>query len=156
MTENTLPVDRIQSLNLGEQFDFINLYNEVNQTDLIEDSPFTEKPNIYTYYTPDNFANTFHQTNKSTSLFCMNCRSLNAILDAIQELLYAMCADDFAFDLIALTEVFNIIKRQMVTTNYNLIFVQTRMMSMMVSQCLSSKITQITPSEMTYQYSSHT
>ena len=77
MGNDTITADRIQTSNQHEQFDFIKLYNQTNQSDFIEDSPFTGKQTSCHYYTPDEFAKTFHQTSKSLSLFCINCRFLN-------------------------------------------------------------------------------
>ena len=73
MGDDTITADRIQTLHQHEQFDFIKLYNQTNQSDFIEDSPFTGKQTSCHYYTPDEFAKTFHQTSKSLSLFCINC-----------------------------------------------------------------------------------
>ena len=58
------------------------------------------------------FAKTFHQTSKSLSLFCINCRSLNAHWDALTYLLYTMCVNNFLLEFIGLTEVFQIEKDQ--------------------------------------------
>ena len=71
MGDDTITADRIQTLNQHEQFDFIKLYNQTNQSDFIEDSPFTGKQTSCNYYTPDEFAKTFHQTSKSLSLLCI-------------------------------------------------------------------------------------
>ena len=60
---------------------------------------------------------TFHQTSTSLSLFCINCRSLNAHWDALKDLLYTMCVNNFFFDFIGLTEVFQIEKDQHFTLN---------------------------------------
>ena len=48
MGDDTITADRIQTLNQHEQFDFIKLYNQTNQSDFIEDSPFTCKLAIIT------------------------------------------------------------------------------------------------------------
>ena len=71
----------------------------------IEDSPFNDKQTSCNYYTPDEFAKTFHQTSKSLSLFCINCRSS---LGCAKDLLYTMCVNNFLLDFIGLTEVFQI------------------------------------------------
>ena len=83
----------------------------------IEDSPFTCKQTSRNYYTPDEFAKTFHPTSKSLSLFCINCRSLNAHWDALKDLLYTMCVNNFLLEFIGLTEVFQIEKDQHFTLN---------------------------------------
>ena len=57
MVDETVTADRIQTLNQHEQFDFIKLYNQKNQSDFIEDSPFTGKQTSCNYYTPDEFSN---------------------------------------------------------------------------------------------------
>ena len=108
MVDETVTADRIQTLNQHEQFDFIKLYNQKKQSDFIEDSPFTGKQTSCNYYTPDEFSNRFIQTTKSLSLFCINCRSLNAHWDALNDLLYTMCVHNFLLDFIGLTEVFHI------------------------------------------------
>ena len=117
MADDAITADRIHTLNQHEQFDFIKLYNQTNQNDFIEDSPFIGNQTSCNYYTPEEFANTFHQTNKSLSLFCINCRSLNAHWDALKDLLYTMCVNHFLMDFIGLTEVFQIEQDQQFTLN---------------------------------------
>ena len=69
------PADRIQAMSLHDEFDFTKLYNQTNEgIDVsLNDSPFAGKHNACKYYTPAEFAQTFHQTAKSVSLFCLNC-----------------------------------------------------------------------------------
>ena len=43
MGDETITADRIQTLNQHEQFDFIKLYHQTNQSDFREDSTFTGK-----------------------------------------------------------------------------------------------------------------
>ena len=117
MGDETITADRIQTLHQHEQFDFIKLYNQTNQSDFIEDSPFTDKQTSCNYYTPDEFAKTFHQTSKSLSLFCIHCRSLNAHWEALKDSLYTMCVNNFLLDFIGLTEMFQIEKDQHFTLN---------------------------------------
>ena len=52
MADDTITADRIQTLNQHEQFDFIKLYNQTNQNDFIEDSPFIGNQTSCNYYTP--------------------------------------------------------------------------------------------------------
>ena len=66
------------------------------------------KKNFCNYYTPNEFSQLPHYNNTLISLFCINCRSINAHWDHLQELLLNMNKTNFLFDLIGLTEIFHI------------------------------------------------
>ena len=108
----SINLDQIQAL---DKFNFINLYNDANQNDLINDSPFVPN-NSCDYYSPEEFGRSFQHYKKSQSFFCINCRSLNYHWDALREFLLMINSDGFLFDFIGLTEVFQIRN----DTNYTL------------------------------------
>ena len=60
------------------------------------------------YYTPDELIKTIGHTSKQMSMFSINCRSINANWDSLNELFNNMSNDRFHFDIIALTEVFKL------------------------------------------------
>ena len=68
-----MPAYRIQAMRLNDEFDFTKLYNQTNEGNdaSLNESPFAGKQNACKYYTPAEFAQTFHQTAKSVSLFCL-------------------------------------------------------------------------------------
>ena len=91
-----MPAYRIQAMRLNDEFDFTKLYNQTNEGNDASLSEFAGKQNACKYYTPVEFAQTFHQTAKLYRYFVYN--SINARWDVIKDILYN----------IGLTEVFQI------------------------------------------------
>ena len=107
---DAIAIDHIQTETM---YNLEKLFNEANQfdNDNLNDSPFSYQSNScnnYYYHTPNELAQTLRQHNTHASLFCLNCRSLNAHWDPLQELLLSMSTNKFQFDFIGLTEVFKI------------------------------------------------
>ena len=102
-----ITIDQTQT---KDSFNLVTLFNEANQCENENgnDSPFTSQKNLCNYYTPNEFSQLPHYNNTLISLFCINCRSINAHWDHLQELLLNMNKTNFLFDLIGLTEVFHI------------------------------------------------
>ena len=58
------------------------------------------------YYTPDEISQTIGNENNQPSIFSLNCRSINANWDSLNQLIYNMTTEHCRFDFIGLTEVF--------------------------------------------------
>ena len=57
------------------------------------------------YYTPDEFSLNVGRDSNNLSMFCINCRSINANWGSFTELILNISSDRFHFDFIGLTEV---------------------------------------------------
>ena len=86
---DAITIDHIQT---ETSYNLEKLFNEANQFDKdnLNDSPFAQM---------------LRHHNTHASLFCLNCRSLNAHWDPLQELLLSMSTTKFQFDFIGLTEI---------------------------------------------------
>ena len=104
---DAITIDHIQT---ETSYNLEKLFIEANQfdNDNLNDSPFSYQSNSCNYHTPNEFAQMLRHHNTHASLFCLNCRSLNAHWDPLQELLLNMSTTKFQFDFIGLTEVFKI------------------------------------------------
>ena len=58
------------------------------------------------YYTPDDISQTIGNENNQLSMFSLNCRSIYANWDSLNQLIYNMTTEHCRFDFIGLTEVF--------------------------------------------------
>ena len=58
------------------------------------------------YHTTDAISQTIGNENNQLSIFSLNCRSINANWDSLNQLIYNMNTDHCRFDFIGLTEVF--------------------------------------------------
>ena len=105
-------VQNIGLTHMDENHDFVNLYNATskNETgnDHLNESIFPNNDNFCKYYTPDELIKTIGLENKQLSMFCINCRSINANWEALNELIYNMSNERFHFDIIGLTEIFKL------------------------------------------------
>ena len=83
--DDNINLDRIQT---NGNFDFANLYTEINynEDDIYNDSPLSLNPNECKYLTTVEFSNAFQSDKVSLSMLCINCRSLEAHWDSVQEL----------------------------------------------------------------------
>ena len=85
-------VQNIGLTHMDENHDFVNLYNATskNETgnDHLNESIFPNNDNFCKYYTPDELIKTIGLENKQLSMFCINCRSINANWEALNELIY--------------------------------------------------------------------
>ncbi len=92
--------------------DFRTLYEDViieSNEDDSSLSPFTNVDSTCDYYLRKQFRNmTSHIDYKYLSLFCINCQSLNSHWDELNSLLINMTSDKFSFDIIGLTEIFQV------------------------------------------------
>ena len=96
---DAITIDHIQT---ETSYNLEKLFNEANQfdNDNLNDSPFSYQSNSCNYHTPNEFAQMLRHHNTHASLFCLNCRSLNAHWDPLQELLLNMSTTKFQFDFI--------------------------------------------------------
>ena len=105
-------VQNIGLTHLDENHDFVKLYNatSTNETlnDHLNESIYPNNDNFCKYYTPDELIKTIGLENKQLSMFCINCRSINANWEALNELIYNMSNERFHFDIIGLTEIFKL------------------------------------------------
>ena len=97
-----------------ENHDFIKLYNgNANCNDEIEihDSPYRTDDTFFyigPYYTPDEVTQTIGNEKNKLSIHSLNCRSINANWDSLNQLIYIVTSEHCRFDFIGLTEVFKI------------------------------------------------
>ena len=102
---NTINISRIQTT---KNYYLKKIYNEAKYYDneTYNDSPFSLNTNDCKYFSSVEFFKTFKPGNISLSMFCINCRSLEANWDSFQELLFNMSSNDLILDFIGITEVF--------------------------------------------------
>ena len=93
-----------------ENHDFIKLFNGNanfnDETEIHNDLPYPTDDTYCMYYTPDEVAQKIGNENNQLSIFSLNCRSINANWDSLNQLIYNMTTDHCRFDFIGLTEVF--------------------------------------------------
>ena len=115
MTNNTPEIDQLQT---DDDHDFTQLYNAAttnndrNDNDDNNDnndvSLYPTDGNYCKYYTPTELTQMTGHENKQLSMFSINCRSINANWDPLNELISNMSTERFHFDFIGLTEVFKV------------------------------------------------
>ena len=100
-------ITRIQTKN---KLNLTTLYNETKHTKnkMYNDSPFSFNTSECKYVTSVEFSKYVKPENVSLSMFCVNCCSLEAHRDTLQELLLNISSKGLTFDFIGLTEVFKI------------------------------------------------
>ncbi len=102
---NNISLDQIGN---ESKFDLKLLYEEeenyLSDTDVIE-SPFENT--TCEYYEPENFNNLRLQSRDCLSIFHLNCRSLSANWERFHDLLCSIHNQNFAFDFIGFSEVFD-------------------------------------------------
>ena len=107
--DNTPNHDKIYT---DETHDFIKLYNAANDdndaTQNYNDSPYPTDSDFCKYYTPHEFVQTIGIENKQIAMLCLNCRSINANWESLNELFYSVTNSRFQFDFLGLTEIFKI------------------------------------------------
>ena len=103
----SINIDRIQT---SKHFDFKKNYTKKLTTMKMKHnySPFSMNTNECKYFTSVEFSKSFNSRNISLSMFCIDCHSLEAHWDSIQELLFNMSSNGITLDLISLTDVFKI------------------------------------------------
>ena len=93
-----------------ENHDFIKLFNGNanynDETEIHNDLPYPTDDSYCMYYTPDEISQTIGNENNQLSIFSLNCRSINANWDSLNQLIYNMTTEHCRFDCIGLTEVF--------------------------------------------------
>ena len=93
-----------------ENHDFIKLFNGNanynDETEIHNDSLYPTDDTYCMYYTPDEVAQTIGNENNQLSIFSLNCRSINANWDSLNQLIYNVTTEHCRFDCIGLTEVF--------------------------------------------------
>ena len=86
--------------------DFIKQYNgNANCNDEIEihnDSPYLNYDTFCMYYTPDEVAQKIGNENNQLSILYLNCRSINANWDSLNQLIYNVTSEHCRFDFICL------------------------------------------------------
>ena len=65
----------------NDNADFDNTYNESIY-------PSDDRSNYCKYYTPEELVQTIEQQNRQLSMFSINCRSINANWDSLNELIF--------------------------------------------------------------------
>ena len=89
-----------------ENHDFIKLFNGNanfnDETEIHNDLPYPTDDTYCMYYTPDEVAQTIGNENNQLSIFSLNCRSINANWDSLNQLIYNMTTDHCRFDFIGL------------------------------------------------------
>ena len=125
--DDNINLDRIQT---NGNFDFANLYTEINynEDNIYNDSPLSLNPNECKYLTTVEFSNAFQSDKVSLSMLCINCRSLEAHWDSVQELFCNLSSGGLKLDMIALTEIFRIRDSQQYNINgYHSLLFNTRL-----------------------------
>ena len=69
---------------------------------------YTDLDTYCMYYTPDEVAQTIGNENNQLSIFSLNCRSINANWDSLNQLIYNVTTEQSRFDFIGLTEIFKL------------------------------------------------
>ena len=75
---------------------------------MYKDSLFSLNTSQCKYFTSVEFSKYVKSETVSLSIFCVNCRNLEAHWDTLHELLLTMSSNGFTLDFIGLTEVFKI------------------------------------------------
>ena len=70
--------------------------------------PYPNDDSFCIYYTPDEVAQTIGNEKNQLSILSLNCRSINANWDSLNQLIYNVTSEHCRFDFIGLTEVFKI------------------------------------------------
>ena len=125
--DDNINLDRIQT---NGNFDFANLYteNNYNEDDIYNDSPLSLNLNECKYLTTVEFSKAFQSDNVSLSMLCINCRSIEAHWDSVQELFCNLSSGNLKLDMIALTEIFTIRDSQQYNRNgYHSLLFNTRL-----------------------------
>ena len=106
MADHIITIDQIQT---KDSLNLVTLFNEANQceNENFNDSIYFTKKTLQLVYTELIFIKYLYNVTH-ISLFCLNCRRINAHWDPLQELLLNMNKTSFLFDLIGLTEVIHI------------------------------------------------
>ena len=77
-----------------ENHDFIKLFNGNanynDETEIHNDLPYPTDDSYCMYYTPDEMSQTIGNENNQLSIFSLNCRSINANWDSLNQLIYNM------------------------------------------------------------------
>ncbi len=104
---DTINISRIQT---NKTYNFTTLYNDSKHTEneMYNDSPFSLNTSKCKYFTSVEFSKYVKPETVSISMFCVNCRSLDAHRDTLQELLLTMSSNGLTLDFICLSEVFKI------------------------------------------------
>ena len=105
---DTINISLIQT---NKKFNLTTLYNETKHTENLmynDQSPFSLNTSECKYFTSVEFSKYVKPETVSLSMFCVNCRSLEAHWDTLQELLLTMSSNGLTLDFIGLTEIFKI------------------------------------------------
>ena len=84
----------------------IKLCFKLEIQDLEQVPGYTDLDTYCMYYTPDEVAQTIGNENSQLSIFSLNCRSINANWDLLNQLIHNVTTEQSRFDFIGLTEVF--------------------------------------------------
>ena len=84
----------------------IKLCFKLEIQDLEQVPGYTDLDTYCMYYTPDEDAQTIGNENSQLSIFSLNCRSINANWDLLNQLIHNVTTEQSRFDFIGLTEVF--------------------------------------------------
>ena len=105
---DTINISLIQT---NKTFNLTTLYNETKhiENEMYNDqSLFSLNTSECKYFTSVEFSKYVKPETVSLSMFCVNCRSLEAHWDTLQELLLTMSSNGLTLDFIGLTENFKI------------------------------------------------
>ncbi len=103
VTESNVTLDRVSS---EDQYNLATLYHEQGVSNDDIDEQIISINDDCKYYAPEQFANL--NTGNCFTSFCINCQSLTAHWDGLQDLLFNMNTGQQKIDIIGLTEIFRI------------------------------------------------
>ena len=101
-----LPTPMDNTPNTEQVFADENHANCNDETEIHNGLPCPTDDIYCMYYTSDEVAQTIGNENNQISTFSLNCRSINANLDSLNQLIYNVTTEHCRFDCIGLTEVF--------------------------------------------------
>lgn len=105
--ENSFTDITLNSVRTQDKFDLVKTYSDYTTDDENNNSPFGTYSNNCNYFSPMEFT-TLTEDSDGFSIFSINCQSLNAHWDDLNDLLCTLVSDKFQFDIIGLSETFKI------------------------------------------------
>ena len=103
---DNLSLDEIKTSNTFDLISRYESYDDEDDTNTVNDSPFQFGNGSCVYYEPDEFHTQVIDAKDPLSFFHVNCRGLSANWESFQNLLCSMHGDSFSFDLIGISEIY--------------------------------------------------
>ena len=107
-------------------YDLSQLCDTSEPGDEFNDSPFEILSNKCDYYEPCEINKILTNDHNNMSIFCMNCQGLRAHWDSFRNLVWEMCADNNALDIIGITELFSMNMGECALDGYHPLEFKTR------------------------------